>query len=595
MLELQNLKELKAQRLDTTTYKNDIVRWAETNFYIPRTEEPVVFMPHQKCIYRLAYTRDPNTGRFPYQTQILSTVKQSGKSTGAGIVTRWMAETETRFGELFCVGNDQDQAKDRSFREIRWSIELAPGYNQARHILPKRWNLRNALTSACLATGSEIKAIAVDSRGSAGGKPALSVWTELWGFTSLEAKRFWDEMTPVPTVPDSLRLVETYAGYDGESELLQGLYDAGLKGRHLTAHDLALAGARDYPGESYEELLYAFAETKGDPDAHVPVWVNEDSSLVMYWDSEQAARRMPWQHTFTKSRRFLTIPRTEEEKPEAACTICRQSEAAHNMGMPAAQYYSNQEQTLPPKAFERFHFNRWVGAESSFIPIESWDSCYDPEVKPILPGNPEPIVLSIDAATSHDCFAITAVSRNKRNQDHVDVRACKKWTPEDSGGQIKYADAENWLRLVISGGCVEGHGKTKPDLDCAFCRAERWDVPPLNVIHICYDPFQMESMMQDFRREFLAWCMPFPQNQDRLKADRQLYDMILQRRIHHRENPADAVTNPIREHLLNANARLQKDQDSTMRIVKRVANKRIDLAVSLSMAVARCLYLVWPE
>jgi hypothetical protein len=80
----------------------------------------------------------------------------------------------------------------------------------------------------------------VDAAGEAGGRPSLMIFTELWGFESAEALRFWEEMTVVPTLRDSIRLVETYAGYEGESELLFGLYDrVKQSGRQLTNGELA--------------------------------------------------------------------------------------------------------------------------------------------------------------------------------------------------------------------------------------------------------------------------------------------------------------------------------------------------------------------
>lgn len=507
--------------------KADPVKWIESNFYLGSTGQLVKLAPHQKCILRLALSRNKQ-GRFPYRAFVYSSIKKSGKSAIAGMIARWMAETQTRYSEIFCIGNDLTQARDRSFREVRESLESDPRYNRQRQQIPGKWGLKSALTMTCTQTGTQIKAIAVDAKGEAGGKPAVTIWTELWGFEFDDALRFWDEMTPVPTVPDSFRLVETYAGYDGESTLLYGLYEMGLKGRQLTAHDLALAGQSDSPGESYEELLHAFKETDGEPTAKVPVWVNPNSSLFMYWDSGLNARRMPWQ-----------------------------------MGPEGEEYYRAEEAILPANTFRRIHLNEWVGAESQYVPIEAWDACYNPtEVMPLLEGDKTPIVLSVDAATTHDCFAIVAVSRHPTSREEVVVRAARKWDPAEEGGFVTYAEPEAFLREC-----------------CA----------KYNVIQITYDAFQLVDMMQRLVREGIAWCEPFSQAQERSRADRQLYDLIIHRRLHHREDAMGRA--PMREHLLNSNAKLQKDQDSTLRIVKKTSNRKIDLAVAMSMGVARCLYL----
>jgi phage terminase large subunit-like protein len=47
----------------------------------------------------------------------------------------------------------------------------------------------------------------------------------------------------------------------------------------------------------------------------------------------------------------------------------------------------------------------------------------------------------------------------------------------------------------------------------------------------------------------------------------------------------------LRDHIANARAKLSKDEDSRLRIIKRAPNRKIDLAVAASMGVSRILYL----
>src|SRR5262249_430955 len=54
-----------------------------------------------------------------------------------------------------------------------------------------------------------------------------------WGYSSERSRRLWDEMVPVPTRKISLRLTVTYAGFEGESELLESLYKRGLQGEEI--------------------------------------------------------------------------------------------------------------------------------------------------------------------------------------------------------------------------------------------------------------------------------------------------------------------------------------------------------------------------
>lgn len=516
-----------AEHIRSALQSEDICDWAEREFFIPATSKPIKLFLFQKGILRWLTQRGAN-GRFRFSTVLYGTVKKSGKSTIGGLVARWVAEAQTRYGEVYTVGNDAKQARERGFKEARRSIELTPGFMYGRRVLPGRWDVREA-SMRCHLTGSKIEAIAVDARGEAGGHPAFSLWTELWGYEHTDALRFWDEMTRDPTQPDSVRWVETYAGYDGESMLLYGLYEAATKnGRQITNREFAEFVCRDVDGERYEDFLLAFAETNGDPDAFVPLYANDDGGIGAYWDSGPNARRLPWQ---------------DED------------------------YYRQEEATLPPRAYRRLHFNEWVGAEGDFVPIEMWDACYDAELPELMPfdfpndrrSSGPMCVLGLDAAATGDCFAAVLVTRHPADTKIPAIRKVKLWTPGDFvEKRIDFSQVEEWIRQV--------------------CKA-------YNVVQICYDPYQLEDMMQRLKRERVAWCDAFDQGHDRLESDRGLYGRIMQMQIAHQNQPE------LRQHVANANAKLQKDEDSKMRIVKKATNRKVDAIVATSMAVQRCMYL----
>jgi hypothetical protein len=85
-------------------------------------------------------------------------------------------------------------------------------------------------------TGSEIKLagttitpIPSNYASAAGADPVISTFDELWGFASERARRLFDELVPPPTRKIALRLTVTYAGFTGESQLLEELYQRGLE------------------------------------------------------------------------------------------------------------------------------------------------------------------------------------------------------------------------------------------------------------------------------------------------------------------------------------------------------------------------------
>src|SRR5262249_45205007 len=94
------------------------------------------------------------------------------------------------------------------------------------------------LAGSAVCTGSKIvfpelkasiTAIASDAAGAAGANPNVTAFDELWGAVSERSRRLWDECVPPPTRQIACRLTTTYAGFEGESELLEELYKRGLQ------------------------------------------------------------------------------------------------------------------------------------------------------------------------------------------------------------------------------------------------------------------------------------------------------------------------------------------------------------------------------
>ena len=371
-----------------------------------------------------------------------------------------------------------------------------------------------------------------------------------------EGVKFIHEMTPPPTKRNSIRLIETYAGFDGESFLLREHYDLGMAGRQITAGELA-----ELSGEPWDVWQECHS-----PDDLIPIWLNEGAGMFMLWDSGLNARRMPWQQ-----------------------------------GVLGEQYYTEQEQTLPAPQFARLHLNEWVGSEGEFLPIGAWDRCHDPDMPELQPGDNTPAVLGVDAATTKDWFGSVLVTRHPDRHDDPAIRQCKKWDPEERGGRIDYDEPEAFIRTLLHGGCVRGHPQYPPflkdtkDCDhsvnayactscCESCRDGNL-VEPYNIIEIAYDAYQLESIMGRLYKEGVN-AQPFSQQQERMIADSQFYDMIIQKRLGHQGSEV------MREHIANSAAHQSKDEDTKLRIIKKAPDRKIDLAVAASMAVRRSLYLL---
>jgi len=209
-------------------YRNDIVLFAEEQWIDRTAERPIVLMPHQKRFLRHVLTRDAD-GRFPYVTIIDSQVKKSGKTELAALVTLWVALTEPGLPECYVLANDLEQAQARSFAAIKQVIQRNPILRAECKVAQRR---------IILPSGGFIEALPSDYAGGAGANPTMTTWDELWAYRSESSMRLFEEFTPVPTRKNSIRWIATYAGFKGESTLLERLYERVVTRRNRIDDDL---------------------------------------------------------------------------------------------------------------------------------------------------------------------------------------------------------------------------------------------------------------------------------------------------------------------------------------------------------------------
>lgn len=373
-----------------------LIDFAHEAFYVPETARPIVLEPVQQAILWCMFDREfalemgcPSG----FQDLIYSTVKKSGKTTIAALIARWVTEQWGRMNEVYTLANDYEQAKGRIYDKLVKSIELDPRYDKRRNELPGIWDIVQR-EARHLESGSVAKALSNDYAGEAGSNPTATFWSELWGYKLDSSRKFWDELTPVPTRPHSIRLVETYAGYENESGLLTDHFQLATN-----------------PNDGARQLTRADVPwwPESQPDQEVlPLWVNPRARLFAYWDSGVIARRMPWQ---------------------------------------TREYYETQATTLRPNAFDRLHSNLWTSSVDTFVQPEWWAACFvgslpPSEQPPPIEANPrQPCIVVADASVSGDCTGCALITRNPLNAEDVIVRLSRSWTPPP-GGKIDYGSVD---------------------------------------------------------------------------------------------------------------------------------------------------------
>jgi Terminase large subunit, ATPase domain len=210
--------------LDSTTlsrWRSSPISFVEEVLHDPETGKPFVLLEAERVFMQRAFALDDD-GRLLYPELVYGAPKKSGKTTLAGIIVLVMVllRNDARFGEGFCVANDYEQAQSRVFTVIKRIVAVSPLLKGEARITADRITFP--------AFDASIVAIASDAASAAGGNPVISCFDELWGFTSERATRLWDEMVTSPARRISCRLTTTYAGFSGESVLLEELHKRGM-------------------------------------------------------------------------------------------------------------------------------------------------------------------------------------------------------------------------------------------------------------------------------------------------------------------------------------------------------------------------------
>lgn len=355
----------------------DPIKWIEKNFYIPETRKDprlqgrLELQPYQRDTLREALSTDER-GDYKYDIIVWSDIKKSIKSTIAAAVNLYRAHF-TEFGEYYVVANDLKQADSRVNYYLRRALQLNPK-------LGKDYQRLGYRTTA--PSGSYIEAIPIDPSGEAGSNADQITFSELWGANEDAKQDMWAEMTIPPAKHGrAFRWVESYAGFQEESELLYSLYDLGV-----------IRGELLWPDRLYDV-------TDGAP-APLELYVNRGARMLCLWNTKP---RCPWQ---TKA------------------------------------YYASEEQILPSNQFLRMHRNQWVSSTETFVPMEWWHACArKPSEYPQIDQKRHPMVIALDAAVSDDTFGMWMGGRHPALRDDVVTWHVQKWKPVQ-GHKVDFVGTE---------------------------------------------------------------------------------------------------------------------------------------------------------
>jgi phage terminase large subunit-like protein len=361
----------------------DPAAWIDENIKVSELSKPFKLADYQRRVLGAMFVFD-QAGKVAIDEAVWSEPKKSGKTTLAAALALWWADTQEAPNEILVVANDLEQATSRAFATMCTLLTKNPTLGERAR--------RVSNTKIVFDTGTTIRAIASEYAGAAGSNHGLTLWDEIWAGTTENYRRLWDELTPVPTRLNSIRLVFSYAGFEGESKTLRDLYLAGVD-------------AAEHPEGRGERL-----------DDELPIYRSREGAglnLVTFWSHDC---RMPWQ---------------------TAVWLERQRQDHISKGRVST--------------WLRLFENRWVSGESAFITAALWDAIVNSDLMPLAPTKSgAPLWVGVDIGIKNDTTGIVAVQpllRAPEGTPPIRLALHKIWKPKP-GTPVDHADIEAYLRYL---------------------------------------------------------------------------------------------------------------------------------------------------
>lgn len=307
----------------------------------------------QRIVSSYILTQDED-GRFPYTTAIISDIKKSGKTCWSASIAAWFLECAPPYTDIVLCANSMEQSERLIFSDLEFH------YKHTKRGKPLKDKIE-------MENGSKLHIFSKSYTAAAGSRHALTIWDELWGARTKDDWRRWDELQPVPTVPHSLRLVSSYAGFYGESELLYDLYTRGVDEEETNTGK----------GTLLKEL---------DP---LPCY--ENNAQFTYWNHTP---HMPWQ-----SEKYYQDAR-ESERPNAYLRLHEN------------RWVTSRETFIP--------IEWWEAAEEHLQQSAvMWKE---------HPYYSAPVYVAVDASSKRDCTAVVGVAVDSL-KGKIAILFHKIWTP----------------------------------------------------------------------------------------------------------------------------------------------------------------------
>jgi phage terminase large subunit-like protein len=197
--------------------------------------------------------------------------------------------------------------------------------------------------------------------------------------------------------------------------------------------------------------------------------------------------------------------------------------------------------------FARLLIRATKHSETSFIDMNWFDQCVDPDARPVLEDRTLPVYLGVDASVRHDQTAIAACTYDRQSKT-VRLVAHRTFQPSESDP----IDFENTIEATVQ----------------EFAKRYR-------VVEVRFDPYQMQASAQRLTARGIN-MVEFPQTVGGLtETSNNLYELIKGRNL---------VVYPDDDLRLAISRAVAVESARGWRISKAVQSHCIDLVVAISMA-----------
>lgn len=212
-----------------------------------------------------------------------------------------------------------------------------------------------------------------------------------------------------------------------------------------------------------------------------------------------------------------------------------------------AQWLAQMRSALRPNQFLRMVENRFVSTDSTFVDLNWYDACVDPDLHPVVADKTLPVWVGVDASVKRDSTAIVATTWDSKAKK-VRLVWHKIFTPSK-------ADPIDFEQMIE---------ETIVDLRKRFL---------LRRVH--FDPYQMHASAQRLQRLGVRMA-EFPQSVPNLtKASQNLFELIKSNSI---------VLYPDSDIRLAIQRSVAIETTRGWRIAKERSSHKIDVVVALGMA-----------